>query len=310
MENTNIMNNENTNTMNEKEGTNTMNEIKIENNATMIEAVETYEKKTSQGYDVISLNYNFSAYSILKRETVNPYIVAYDYNVTTGTWGQGFYDFETLFDCHKFIINRTTDKDETTFYCVDFELTQGVKCKAYIEASYNAIIEYFENIDEAKNINPVIVMDEELEQNEALKNMFTRIYNRDELIEQLTDLLNGDSDLFSYCVDALIFEGVAYEDYQLFDMYDLDNELSDKTPTEIIEISQGFDTSDDYFRYDGYDLESISDKADYYTDNISVDDLVNEIIENYNGTIRREISNNYGSSDLVDLLDKIDACNC
>lgn len=297
----NTMNNATENTMNEGKEVNTMNENKIENTATMINTIDKYEKETAQGYEVVNRDYNFTPYTIIKRDTVYPYVVAYQYDVTTGTWAQGFYDFENIDKCYEFIALKTIDKDKKAFYEVSFELPNGIKCITYIHGTYNNIIEYFERIEDAKNIDPKPLL-------KPVLKSFNELESKDDLIDKAVGMLEDDNDLFTNCVDILdSYNGFA-SDYRLFDMYDLDDELSDKTPTEIIELvaDTGFNTNDDYFCYDGYDIYSVCDKYEHYINHTDEQEVIDNLLSEFNG-IRTDLRSL--NDELFEILDKIDEMN-
>ena len=88
-----------------------------------------------------------------------------------------------------------------------------------------------------------------------------------------------------------------YSDDHIFGMYEIDDYLSNMTPTEIIDkvVGSNFDTSDDWFK-DGIYFESFSDVPS----NIDEDDLINYII------IEDE---DFGNSDIRDALDEDDEDN-
>lgn len=98
--------------------------------------------------------------------------------------------------------------------------------------------------------------------------------------EILYDYLAREEDVFNTLIENLDAWNGYLGDDRYYDMYDLDEFLSDKTPTEILElVNEDFNISDDYFKWDCYGLHSnwridYSDHLDEY--------FIGELVEEYN----------------------------
>ncbi len=100
------------------------------------------------------------------------------------------------------------------------------------------------------------------------------------VLEKIADVLNDDSDLFvKMCEEVDSYNGLL-GDARCEDM-DMIDEFFNK-PSELLDRMDEFNSSDDYFYFNGYgNVTTTSDKFDVYEDEVDVDDLVDEIIDNY-----------------------------
>ena len=121
------------------------------------------------------------------------------------------------------------------------------------------------------------------------------MFTREEAIKNYVENLTG-WDIYQI-VCALNSWNGAFEDYQWYDMYELDCILDGSTPSKILSmVGADFNINDDYFRFDGcgnlesaYDcqiekeMESIEDEIiDYLqgeTDGYTEDDVLDAIID-------------------------------
>lgn len=111
---------------------------------------------------------------------------------------------------------------------------------------------------------------------------------KDVLTEKIKDYLANeisDDDFNNFVELANSYKDFLCDD-EYFYMYELDDLLSGKTPTEIIDmVDDNFDVNDEYFRFTIYGIESCSgEERDYsgYIDELT-DFIVNNIdnIEKY-----------------------------
>ena len=116
---------------------------------------------------------------------------------------------------------------------------------------------------------------------------------KEEVLEMLRDM--NDSDLVAvhneYC------DKVNYYDDRIYDMYEINDLLYDRSPLEIITDARDVDANDNYIRYNGYgNLESTDCPDDW----IDLDEIADYIVEN-DDALRND--------DIRDLLDEIEAEN-
>ena len=116
---------------------------------------------------------------------------------------------------------------------------------------------------------------------------------KEEVLEMLRDM--NDSDLVAvhneYC------DKVNYYDDKIYDMYEINDLLYDRSPLEIITDARDVDANDNYIRYNGYgNLESTDCPDDW----IDLDEIADYIVEN-DDALRND--------DIRDLLDEIEAEN-
>lgn len=104
---------------------------------------------------------------------------------------------------------------------------------------------------------------------------------RAEIIEMLTQLLEDD-EIFVKAIDELdAWNGYA-DGFRAFPMDELDELFYDTKLSDFLNmLTKNFDLNDDYFIDTIYGLESTNDKADVYRDNVEIDELIDELIENY-----------------------------
>lgn len=127
---------------------------------------------------------------------------------------------------------------------------------------------------------------------------------KDVLTEKIKDYLGNEISDDDF--NALVEFADSYLDFlkddRYYPMYELDDFLSGKTPTEIIDFTDNdFDTNDEYFRITIYGVES-SDEIDYC---LYIDEVTNFIVNNidhveqyYNCGI-----NSYVISNIIDIRD-------
>lgn len=122
----------------------------------------------------------------------------------------------------------------------------------------------------------------------------------EDLVKKAIEMLNNNDDLFVEMVNELDNWNGFADCFRCYDMCELDDLLSGKTPTEILsDICEDFNINDNYFYYDIWGLHS----ADYievvYRDNTSSEEVFDNVLEN--------LCNIYISdSDFEDLMNEID----
>lgn len=104
------------------------------------------------------------------------------------------------------------------------------------------------------------------------------VYNK--ALEELKE----DEDVFVVACEELdSWDGFLGDD-RAYNMEDFDELMSGKSPLEIARDIDGnnFSTSDDYFYYTIYGLESTDDKYDIYSSNYGAVEVLDELIDKYN----------------------------
>lgn len=107
-----------------------------------------------------------------------------------------------------------------------------------------------------------------------------RSYVYNEALEELKE----DNNIFVVACEELDDWSGFLGDDRVYDMSELNDLLCGKSPLEIIEMVDGnnFSTSDDYFQFTMYGLESTDDKYDVYGSNYGAEGVLDELINEYN----------------------------
>lgn len=112
--------------------------------------------------------------------------------------------------------------------------------------------------------------------------------------------LENDSDAFCEACEELDSWNGFLGDDRCYDMGEIDELLYGKKPSEVIDmITSDFNSNDDFFYFSIYGLESCNDRYDHYSDNFSVDDVLDELINIYNHV---SLTENSTLDSLVELL--------
>lgn len=98
---------------------------------------------------------------------------------------------------------------------------------------------------------------------------------RKELISNLIEEKLNDDDIFEeVALEMDDYEG-SLNDSRCYPMYDLDEMLGEKKPSEVVEmLTSDFDKDNDYFYFSIYGLESTDDPVSIYRDEIDYSDMV------------------------------------
>lgn len=104
---------------------------------------------------------------------------------------------------------------------------------------------------------------------------------RDVVIEKITEVIQDDTDIFvSLCEELDNWNGFL-GDARCVDMYEIDEYFT--KPSDLLSAMDSFDKDDEYFYFDGWgNVTTASDKFDVYSDEIDIDELVDDVIDNYN----------------------------
>lgn len=106
----------------------------------------------------------------------------------------------------------------------------------------------------------------------------------DEMMNKAIEMLKNDDELFCNMVDELdSYNGFA-DGYKCWEMYCLDDFYYNVSATKLLEDIDGnhFSTCDEYFCFTYNGLESVADKYERYLDNTSEEEVLDNVIENYN----------------------------
>jgi hypothetical protein len=128
----------------------------------------------------------------------------------------------------------------------------------------------------------------------------------------MLDMIQADSDLMVEICDELDSWNGFLGDDRCYCMSDIDDLLYGKKPSEIIDmITKDFDSSCEWFYFSIYGLESCDDRADFYLDCHSHEEILDEYIDYYNhcslsNTDLEELAEIYDSYDEDDMEDETD----
>jgi hypothetical protein len=98
----------------------------------------------------------------------------------------------------------------------------------------------------------------------------------------LAEYLKNDDDAFVEAVEELISWN-NFIDVEVFSMDEIDEVCYGMKPSELIEkMTSDFNSSDDYFYFSIWGLESCNDRAELYHDECDIDDVIDAIEDYYN----------------------------
>ena len=99
--------------------------------------------------------------------------------------------------------------------------------------------------------------------------------------DKAKELLESDEDIFCEAVEELI-QWNGFIDVECFSMDEIDEICYGMKPSDLLEkMTSDFDSNDKYFYFSIYGLESTDSKYDVYSDNTTVDEVLDELIDNY-----------------------------
>lgn len=97
--------------------------------------------------------------------------------------------------------------------------------------------------------------------------------------EAIAEVLDDYTDAFVDVCEELDNWNNFLGDARCYDMSEID-EFFNK-PSNLLDAMSEFDYTDEYFYFDVYGVTTSSDKYDVYSDAVSVDDIIDEIEDNY-----------------------------
>lgn len=104
---------------------------------------------------------------------------------------------------------------------------------------------------------------------------------RNYVYDAALNMLENDDDAFLSACNALDSWNGFMNDSRCFPMWELDELLGEKKPSEVLnEITKDFDINDDYFYYSTYGLESTNDIVDVYRNEHTNEEVLDELIDN------------------------------
>lgn len=105
---------------------------------------------------------------------------------------------------------------------------------------------------------------------------------RDYVRDRALEILEDDDDAFIDAVQELISWN-GFIDTECYPMSEIDEICYGMKPSKLIEkMTSDFNSNDDYFYFSIYGLESTNNIADIYRSNITIDEVLNALEENYN----------------------------
>lgn len=105
----------------------------------------------------------------------------------------------------------------------------------------------------------------------------------EELVKDAITMLEDDADLFCEMVDELDSWNGFADGFRVFDMYMLDELYHGSPVSKLLEDigDNHFDLGDEYFVDTIWGLRSIDDKYEEYSDNVTAEELFDNLLENY-----------------------------
>lgn len=103
---------------------------------------------------------------------------------------------------------------------------------------------------------------------------------KDHVIEAIAEVLDNNTDAFVDVCEELDNWNGFLGDARCYDMSEID-EFFDR-PSDLLEHMGDFDKDEEYFYFDTWGVSTASDKYDVYSDNVSVDDVIETIEDCYN----------------------------
>ncbi len=128
----------------------------------------------------------------------------------------------------------------------------------------------------------------------------------------MLDMIQADSDLTAEICDELDSWNGFLGDDRCYCMSDIDDLLYGKKPSEIIDlVTKDFDSSCEWFYFSIYGLESCDDRADFYLDYYSHEEILDEYLDNYShcdlsNTDLEELAEIYDGYDEGDMEEETD----
>lgn len=103
----------------------------------------------------------------------------------------------------------------------------------------------------------------------------------DYIEKRMTDYWKNHNDSFSrVCEDLDSWDGFLGDD-RVYQMYDFDDMLDGKKPSEVVQmLDSDFNYSDDYFYFDGYGNLCSTDEKEYFN-SVSYSEVFEKLIDNY-----------------------------
>ena len=98
--------------------------------------------------------------------------------------------------------------------------------------------------------------------------------------EAIAEVLEKDTNAFVQICEELDSWDGFLGDARCWDMSDIDEFFS--KPSDLLDKMDDFDKDDEYFYFDTWGVTTSSDKYDVYSDNVSVDDIIDAIEDCYN----------------------------
>jgi hypothetical protein len=100
------------------------------------------------------------------------------------------------------------------------------------------------------------------------------------VMDRIFDVIDNDSDIFVRMCEEIDNWNGLLGDARCEYMDEIDEFFS--KPSELLDRMDDFKSSDEYFYFNGYgNVCTTSDKFDIYEDEVSIDELIDEIIDNY-----------------------------
>lgn len=122
--------------------------------------------------------------------------------------------------------------------------------------------------------------------------------NYDELVKNAIEMLEQNDDLFCEVIDELdSYNGFA-DGFRCYPMYELNDLFCDCKVSDFLDkLADDFCHTDEYFCDTIYGISSTNDKASYYRDNTTSEEVFDNLIDNFNHVYFDETN---GFEELID----------
>lgn len=122
----------------------------------------------------------------------------------------------------------------------------------------------------------------------------------DEMIKKAVEMLENDDDLFCEVIDELDSWNGFADGFRCYPMYELDDLFCDCKVSEFLDkLADDFCHTDEYFCDTIYGISSTNDKASYYRDNVTSEEVFDNLIANFNHVYFNETN---GFEELIDAI--------
>lgn len=121
-----------------------------------------------------------------------------------------------------------------------------------------------------------------------------------DLIAKAIQELKDNDELFTSCVDELDSWNGFADGFRCYEMWEIDELCHGMKLSEFLDQLRDFKSTDNYFYFSIYGIESTDSKIDLYRDNVDEGELLDNLIKKYS-----DIDIKWIDSDFDDLINSI-----